>query len=89
MNATVTPLDVINWQTLLQIVRLLPSGNKTPLISFTNPAAAARFMRQQDPPGKQLCLLTKDATLFWIVPISIAEQLLQDGFQQILNTIYL
>ncbi len=81
--------DAVNWQTLLQIVRLLPSGNQTPLVSFTNPDAAAQFMRQQDPPGKRLCLLTKDATLFWIVPISIAEQLLQDGFQRILDTIYL
>jgi hypothetical protein len=89
MTATVTPRDAVNWQTLLQIIRLLPIGNQTPLVSFTNPDDAARFMRQQDPPGKKLCLLTKDATLFWIVPISIAEQLVQNGFQQAINTIYL
>ncbi|QJD77900.1 hypothetical protein [Spirosoma rhododendri] len=89
MNTTVTPRDAVNWQTLLQIARLLPSGNKTPLVSFTNPDDAAQFMRQQDPPGTKLCLLTKDASLFWIVPISTAEQLLQNGFQQILKTIRL
>lgn len=89
MTSTLTTRDTINWQTLLQIVRSIPSSTQTPLVSFTNSADAVQFMRQQDPPGKKLCLLTNDATLFWIVPTSVAEHLVEIGFHQILNTIYL
>lgn len=89
MAPTVTTRDVSNWQTLLQIVRLLPSSNQSPLISFTDPGDAVQFMHQQDPPGKRLCLLTNDALLFWIVPISVVEQLSEVGFYRIFHTINL
>jgi|GEM_PF-3538549 hypothetical protein len=89
MTSILTTRDAVNWQTLLQIVRFIPSGSQTPLVSFTNPTDAAQFMHQQDPPGKRLCLLTKDASLFWIVPISAAEQLVNIGFYPILDTICL
>ncbi len=88
MTSILTTRDAVNWQTLLQIVHLIPSGSQTPLVSFNNPIDAAQYMHQQDPPGKRLCVLTKDASLFWIVPVSVAEQLVNIGFYSILDSIY-
>ena len=88
MTQLLPTADARNWQTLLQIVRILPQDNQDDVVSFTNSADAIRYIEQNDSSECQLRLLTKDALQFWIVPATSVDKLIATGFYTVQTTKY-